>query len=41
VPLPAEFSTAVVPDDPYELDPTAIDENRTTWIDEWTELVIG
>ena len=41
VPLPAEFSTAVVPDDPYELDPTAIDENRATWIDEWTELVIG
>jgi len=41
VPLPPEFSTAVVPDDPYELDPTAIDENRATWTDEWTELVIG
>jgi thiamine transport system substrate-binding protein len=41
VALPPEFSTAVVPDDPYELDPTAIDENRATWIDEWTELVIG
>ena len=24
-----------------DLDPTAIDENRATWIDEWTELVIG
>ena len=41
VALPPEFSTAVVPDDPYELDPTVIDENRATWIDEWTELVIG
>ena len=41
VALPPEFSTAVVPDDPYELDPTDIDENRATWIDEWTELVIG
>ncbi|MET0663807.1 MAG: thiamine ABC transporter substrate-binding protein [Ilumatobacteraceae bacterium] len=41
VALPPEFSTAVVPDDPYVLDPTAIDENRATWIDEWTELVIG
>ena len=42
VTLPPEFTAAaVIPDDPYELDPTAIDANRTTWIDEWTELVIG
>ncbi len=42
VALPPEFTdAAVIPDDPYELDPTAIDDNRSTWIDEWTELVIG
>ncbi len=42
VTLPQAFiDSAVIPADPYELDPTAIDDNRATWIDEWTELVIG
>lgn len=42
VALPDEFTaSAVIPDAPYELDPATIDDNRATWIDEWTELVIG
>jgi thiamine transport system substrate-binding protein len=42
VELPAEFvEVAVIPADPYTVDPAEIDANRSTWIDEWTELVIG
>jgi thiamine transport system substrate-binding protein len=35
----AEF--AVIPETSRELDPDLIDANRETWIDEWTDLVIG
>ena len=42
VELPPEFvEAAVIPDDPHTVDPADIDANRSTWIDEWTELVIG
>ena len=42
VDLPQEFvDFAVAPDEPRTLDPDVIDENRSTWIDEWTELVLG
>jgi thiamine transport system substrate-binding protein len=42
VELPAEFvEAAVIPDDPHSIDPADVDANRSTWIDEWTELVIG
>lgn len=40
--LPQEFlDFAVVPVEPRTLDPAQIDANRSSWIDEWTELVIG
>jgi len=40
--LPQEFlDFAVVPAEPRTLDPAEIDANRSSWIDEWTELVIG
>jgi len=32
---------AVIPETSRELDPSTIDANRETWIDEWTDLVIG
>ncbi len=32
---------AVIPETSRELDPTTIDANRETWIDEWTDLVLG
>lgn len=42
VDLPREFvDFAVAPDEPRTLDPDVIDGNRATWIDEWTELVLG
>ena len=42
VELPPEFAeAAVIPIDPYTLDPADIDANRSAWIDQWTELVIG
>lgn len=42
VALPQEFvDFAVVPASPRSLEPEAIDANRSTWIDEWTELVLG
>ena len=42
VELPPEFvEAAVIPADPHTIDPADIDANRSTWIDEWTELVIG
>jgi len=30
-----------VPEAPRSLDPAVIDAERSTWIDEWTELVLG
>ena len=42
VELPQEFvEFAVVPDTSRTLDPALIDAERSTWIDEWTELVLG
>jgi thiamine transport system substrate-binding protein len=42
VELPQEFvDFAVVPDTSRSLDPALIDAERSTWIDEWTELVLG
>ena len=32
---------AVIPDEPRSLDPGEIESNRSTWIDQWTELVLG
>jgi thiamine transport system substrate-binding protein len=42
VDLPAEFiDFAVIPAAPRSIVPADIDANRSMWIDEWTELVIG
>ena len=42
VELPQEFvDFAVVPETSRTLDPTLIDAERSAWIDEWTELVLG
>ena len=42
VELPQEFiDFAVRPETPRSLDPAVIDANRSVWIDEWTELVLG
>jgi thiamine transport system substrate-binding protein len=42
VALPPEFvDFAVVPATSRSLDPAVIDAERSTWIDEWTELVLG
>jgi len=42
VELPQEFvDFAVVPSESRSLDPADIEENRSAWIDEWTELVLG
>lgn len=39
--LPEVFEEyAVVPDDPLELDPATIGENRETWIEAWTSTVL-
>lgn len=41
VTLPQVFvDFADVPDDPYELPPNEIGEQRDTWIDEWTDTVL-
>ncbi len=41
VELPPEFvEFAAVPEAPLTLDPAEIGANRSTWIDEWTELVL-
>jgi thiamine transport system substrate-binding protein len=38
--LPAEFTEhTTIPDDPWSLDPAAIDAGREGWLDEWTELM--
>jgi thiamine transport system substrate-binding protein len=42
VELPQEFlDFAVVPEVSRSLDPVLVDAERSTWIDEWTELVLG
>lgn len=42
VELPQEFiDFAVVPETSRSLDPALIDAERATWIDEWTDLVLG
>jgi thiamine transport system substrate-binding protein len=42
VELPPEFvDFTSVPDEPLALDPADIEANRSTWIDEWTEIVLG
>jgi thiamine transport system substrate-binding protein len=42
VELPPEFvDFAVMPDTSRSLDPDTVDAERSTWIDEWTELVLG
>ncbi|MGE5211525.1 MAG: thiamine ABC transporter substrate-binding protein, partial [Acidobacteriota bacterium] len=42
VELPAEFvDAAVVPETSRSLDPALIEAERSTWIDDWTELVLG
>ena len=39
--LPPEFEQfAVVPEDPLELPPEEIEENRERWVDEWTDIVV-
>jgi thiamine transport system substrate-binding protein len=39
--LPTAFVRhAVVPEDPLELPPEAIGENRERWVDEWTRIVL-
>jgi thiamine transport system substrate-binding protein len=39
--LPAEFERwAVVPEQPLELPPEEIEENRERWVDEWTDIVL-
>ncbi|MEQ1700166.1 MAG: thiamine ABC transporter substrate-binding protein [Ilumatobacteraceae bacterium] len=40
-PLPEVFTTfAVIPDEPYTVDPATIAANREQWQDQWTELVL-
>lgn len=42
VELPSEFiDFTVVPETSRSLDPSVIDAERSTWIDEWTDLVLG
>jgi thiamine transport system substrate-binding protein len=42
VELPPEFvEFAVVPETSRSIDPSVIDANRSIWIDEWTQLVLG
>jgi thiamine transport system substrate-binding protein len=39
--LPPEFEQfAVVPEQPLELAPEAIEENRERWVEEWTDIVV-
>ena len=39
--LPPEFERyAVVPEQPLELSPEEIEENRERWVDEWTDIVV-
>lgn len=38
---PAFVQYAAIPDSPLSLDPSRIDAERATWIDEWTTIVTG
>jgi thiamine transport system substrate-binding protein len=39
--VPPEFEEhTVLPDDPFELDPEVIGENREAWIEAWTDVVL-
>ena len=39
--LPPEFEQfAVVPEQPLELAPEEIEQNRERWVDEWTDIVV-
>ena len=38
---PAFVDYAVIPDESRTVDPVVVEENRSTWIDEWTDLVVG
>ena len=39
--LPDAFTEyAVVPDDPFTLDPATIAANREQWQDQWNEIVL-
>ena len=39
--LPSEFERfAVVPDHPLELPPDEIEQNRESWVDQWTDIVV-
>jgi thiamine transport system substrate-binding protein len=41
-PLPADWERfAPVPPDPYRLEATQIDQNRSRWVLEWTDTVLG
>jgi thiamine transport system substrate-binding protein len=39
--VPPEFKQfAIVPEHPLELPPQEIDENRESWVDQWTDIVV-
>jgi thiamine transport system substrate-binding protein len=38
---PAFEQFAVIPDDPFTVDPATIGANREAWTDEWTSIVLG
>jgi thiamine transport system substrate-binding protein len=39
--VPPEFEQfAVVPEHPLELPPQEIDENRESWVHQWTDIVV-
>jgi thiamine transport system substrate-binding protein len=39
--LPPEFERfAVVPERPLELSPEEIEQNRESWVDQWTDIVV-
>jgi thiamine transport system substrate-binding protein len=41
-PVPASWTTfAPLPTTPFSVDPAQIDKNRDTWIQQWTDTVIG
>jgi thiamine transport system substrate-binding protein len=42
IPLPDVFAdNTSIPEDPIEMDPDRIEENRERWLSEWTETVLG
>ena len=38
---PTFVEYAVIPDESRTVDPAVVEENRSEWIDEWTDLVVG